>query len=96
MHTARRFRHEDWNRPSTASLRSWSNPAWNLAPPTSSNTTARSRGTAGGLPRDVFVFDDQLHMIRESYNGTLALRALAQGDGAAAHAVGIEKNPFNP
>src|SRR5690349_14310102 len=50
----------------------------------------------GGLPKDLFVFDDQLHMIRESYNGTLALRALSQGDGPAAHAVGITKNPFNP
>src|SRR5437764_14191016 len=50
----------------------------------------------GALPKDLFVFDDQLHMIRESYNGTLALRALAQGDGPAARAVGIQKNPFNP
>jgi uncharacterized protein len=40
----------------------------------------------GGLPKDLFVFDDQLHMIRESYNGTLALRAMAQGDGEAARA----------
>jgi predicted TIM-barrel fold metal-dependent hydrolase len=48
------------------------------------------------LPRDLFVFDDQLHMIRESYSGTLALRALAQGEGPAAKAAGIEKNPFNP
>src|SRR5919198_2530715 len=50
----------------------------------------------GALPKDLFVFDDQLHMIRESYNGTLALRAMAQGDGAAARAAGFEKNPFNP
>src|SRR6266850_1984138 len=49
-----------------------------------------------GLPKDLFVFDDQLHMIRESYNGTLALRALAQGDGEAAKAAGFAKNPFNP
>src|SRR5205085_4922720 len=42
----------------------------------------------GALPRDLFVFDDQLHMIRESYNGTLALRALAQGEGEASRAVG--------
>jgi predicted TIM-barrel fold metal-dependent hydrolase len=49
-----------------------------------------------GLPKDLFVFDDQLHMIRESYNGTLALRALAQGEGSAAKAAGFEKNPFNP
>jgi hypothetical protein len=49
-----------------------------------------------GLPQDLFVFDDQLHMVRESYNGTLALRALAQGEGEAAKAVGFAKNPFNP
>ena len=50
----------------------------------------------GALPQDLFVFDDQLHMIRESYNGTLALRAMAQGDGAAARAAGFTGNPFNP
>ena len=49
-----------------------------------------------GLPKDVFVFDDQLHMIRESYNGSLALRAMAQGEGEAARAAGFQKNPFNP
>src|SRR5919198_2565426 len=50
----------------------------------------------GGLPKDVFVFDDQLHMIRESYNGSLALRAMAQGEGEAARAAGFQKKPFNP
>jgi hypothetical protein len=50
----------------------------------------------GTLPKDLFVFDDQLHMIRESYNGTLALRAMAQGDGEAARKAGFDKNPFNP
>src|ERR1051325_286152 len=50
----------------------------------------------GALPKDLFVFDDQLHMIRESYNGTLALRAMAQGDGEAARAAGFKSNPFNP
>jgi len=49
----------------------------------------------GGMPRDLFVFDDQLHMIRETMNGPLALRALAQGDGDAAKAAGFDKNPFN-
>lgn len=56
-------------------------------------------GTAhaqGGLPKDLFVFDDQLHMIRQSYDGSLALRALAQGEGAASKAAGFAKNPFNP
>src|SRR5436190_14542089 len=50
---------------------------------------------ADGVPRDLFVFDDQLHMIRESFSGPLYLRALAQGGGAAAAAAGIDKNPFN-
>src|SRR5436190_3995740 len=50
----------------------------------------------GGLPKDLFVFDDQLHMIRESYDGSLALRALAQGEGAASKAAGFARNPFNP
>src|SRR5919204_6962703 len=31
----------------------------------------------GGLPKDVFVFDDQLHMIRESYNGSVGRHAMA-------------------
>jgi hypothetical protein len=30
----------------------------------------------GTVPEDLFVFDDQLHMIRESMDGPLALRAL--------------------
>lgn len=49
-----------------------------------------------GPPRDLFVFDDQLHMIRDSAlkNG-LAFRALAQGPGPAAIAAGYTKNPFN-
>jgi len=48
-----------------------------------------------GVPRDLFVFDDQLHMIRASMNGPLALRSLAQGQGSAAAAAGFAKNPFN-
>src|SRR6266850_1819191 len=31
------------------------------------------------VPNDLFVFDDQLHMIRQTMSGPLALRALAQG-----------------
>src|SRR5918992_270136 len=50
----------------------------------------------GKLPQDLFVFDDQLHMIRQTMNGPLALRALAQGEGEAAKAAGFDKNPFNP
>src|SRR5438094_680984 len=38
---------------------------------------------------------DQLHMIRESFSGPLALRAMSQGAGAAASAAGFDKNPFN-
>src|SRR5205814_2279509 len=49
----------------------------------------------GAVPRDLFVFDDQLHMIRESFSGPLALRAMSQGAGAAAAAAGFDKNPFN-
>jgi hypothetical protein len=49
----------------------------------------------GNVPEDLFVFDDQLHMIRETMDGPLALRALSQGAGAAAKAVGFDKNPFN-
>jgi hypothetical protein len=45
-------------------------------------------------PRDLFVFDDQLHMIRQSVTGTnRALRALAQGYPGAAE---FHQNPFNP
>ena len=47
------------------------------------------------LPADLFVFDDQLHMIRETMDGPLALRALSQGEGEAAKAAGFDKNPFN-
>jgi hypothetical protein len=45
-------------------------------------------------PRDLFVFDDQLHMIRQSNTTTnRALRALAQGYPGAAE---FHSNPFNP
>jgi hypothetical protein len=49
----------------------------------------------GGVPKDVFIFDDQLHMIRQSMNGPLGLRSIAQGQGSAAAAAGFDKNPFN-
>jgi len=50
-----------------------------------------------GPPKDLFVFDDQLHMIRYSNTRSgVALRALAQGAGPATAAAGITKNPFNP
>jgi uncharacterized protein len=43
-----------------------------------------------GAPRDLFVFDDQLHLVRGSSRAGGALRALAQGRSAGG------TNPFNP
>jgi uncharacterized protein len=49
---------------------------------------------ADSLPDDLFIFDDQLHMIRYSNTTTnRALRALAQGYPGAAE---FDSNPFNP
>jgi hypothetical protein len=48
-----------------------------------------------GPPRDLFVFDDQTHIVRTSNGGPNALRALAQGPGAASTAGGFTTNPFN-
>jgi uncharacterized protein len=48
-----------------------------------------------GVPRDLFVFDDQTHIIRSSMNGGNALRAIAQGPGPASTAAGYTSNPFN-
>lgn len=46
-----------------------------------------------GPPADLFVFDDQLHMVRGSrYDAAAPLRALAQGPSAQ----GFDANPFNP
>ena len=45
-----------------------------------------------GPPRDLFVFDDQLHMVRGSrYDAAAPLRALAQGPSSAS----FKSNPFN-
>jgi uncharacterized protein len=47
-----------------------------------------------GAPRDLFVFDDQLHMVRGSQRrGGAALRAIAQG---ASSAPAFTANPYNP
>src|SRR5207244_3338524 len=47
-----------------------------------------------GTPRDLFVFDDQLHMVRgSSRGGGGALRALAQGPSSAPR---FQTNPYNP
>ena len=48
-----------------------------------------------GVPRDLFVFDDQTHIIRSSMNTSNALRALAQGPGPASTAAGYTSNPLN-
>jgi uncharacterized protein len=47
------------------------------------------------LPRDVFVFDDQTHIVRSSMNGPNGLRALAQGPGPVSAGAGYATNPFN-
>jgi uncharacterized protein len=50
-----------------------------------------------GPPRDLFVFDDQLHMVRDSQGAVgMPLRATSQGAGAASTAAGFKANPFNP
>jgi uncharacterized protein len=46
-------------------------------------------------PKDLFVFDDQTHIVRTSMNGPNALRALAQGPGPVSTAGGFTSNPFN-
>lgn len=50
-----------------------------------------------GAPADLFVFDDQLHMVRDSQGATgMPLRATSQGAGAASTNAGFKANPFNP
>jgi len=50
-----------------------------------------------GPPQDLFVFDDQLHMVRDSQGAAgMPLRAASQGAGAASTAAGFKANPFNP
>ena len=44
-------------------------------------------------PRDLFVFDDQLHFVRGTQPGAPANRAIAQGPSAASR---FESNPHNP
>src|SRR5487761_1341287 len=46
-----------------------------------------------GPPADLFVFDDQTHIVRSSMNGPNGLRALAQGPGPASTAAGFTSNP---
>ena len=50
-------------------------------------------GTSRGAPSNLFVFDDQLHVVRGSASGAgFALRAIAQGPTTP----GFDMNPFNP
>lgn len=50
-----------------------------------------------GPPRDLFVFDGQLHMIRNNNTRSgVTLRALSQGPGPASAAAGFSRNPYNP
>ncbi len=44
-------------------------------------------------PADLFVFDDQLHMVRSSQSGPLLFLAFVQGESAAAGSP-FKKNPF--
>src|SRR5262245_53130894 len=44
-------------------------------------------------PKDLFVFDDQLHLVRGSRPSPTALRAIAQGPSSAPR---VKSNPYNP
>jgi hypothetical protein len=48
---------------------------------------------AAAPPRDLFVFDDQLHFVRGSMASPAGLRAIAQGPTSAP---AVKSNPFNP
>lgn len=49
-----------------------------------------------GPPADLFVFDDQTHIVRTpDQAGGTALRAVAQGPGPVSTAAGYTSNPFN-
>jgi predicted TIM-barrel fold metal-dependent hydrolase len=51
---------------------------------------------ATGVPTNLFVLDDQTHMVRYTQTQGRSLRAVAQGPGAASTAAGWLTNPFNP
>ncbi|MDA1275634.1 MAG: hypothetical protein O2960_16570 [Verrucomicrobia bacterium] len=48
---------------------------------------------AAAPPKDLFVFDDQLHFVRGSRPSPAGLRAIAQGPSSAPT---VKSNPFNP
>ena len=53
---------------------------------------------AGAVPTNMFVFDDQTHMVRSRQRNNVGrgLRALAQGPGKASFEAGFLSNPNNP
>jgi len=53
---------------------------------------------ANGAPPNLFVFDDQTHLVRsrQRNDNPNSLRAIAQGRGPASTAAGFLRNPFNP
>jgi predicted TIM-barrel fold metal-dependent hydrolase len=51
---------------------------------------------ANGAPPNLFVFDDQTHLIRSRLVNPRSLRAIAQGPGLASTLAGWTTNPFNP
>ena len=51
---------------------------------------------ATGTPANLFVFDDQTHMVRSSMTEGRGLRAIAQGPGPASFNAGFLTNPYNP
>jgi uncharacterized protein len=48
-----------------------------------------------GPPKDLFVFDDQTHIVRSSNNVPRPLRAIAQGPGPVSFGAGFASNPYN-
>lgn len=55
----------------------------------------KAAAAEGGVPSNVFVFDDQTHIVRSSVNSANGLRALAQGPGTVSAAGDWSSNPFN-
>jgi hypothetical protein len=51
---------------------------------------------ASGPPQNLFVLDDQTHMVRFTQTQGRSLRAIAQGPGSASTAAGFLRNPNNP
>jgi predicted TIM-barrel fold metal-dependent hydrolase len=56
----------------------------------------RQAFAANGVPSNLFVFDDQTHMVRSTLNNPRGLRAIAQGPGPASTVAGFLTNPNNP